>query len=388
MTQSQNHWTSDEELLERYALGRVVGEELAVLQKHLQECEECQLAVQRERRLIAGVKRFGRDELKQRLRDRILESSPASVSGHVVADASRQIGGKKAGGSQLSWQTMVSIAAVILILTGIGIYNNWFFTRPSLEGSLHQRAEETELKPKAAEIEKPSKQKKGKADVSSQQDLHGVGEKSDDAQLKDVGAGREEEASVKKRAKRNVRPVEPSGTLQGPAGAGAPGMEKRSPADEKSGTVEWTEGTLITAALDYERGDAKGAAPSVQQPSLSKNQQKDRAQPAPRSGSGAKAQRYVQIVRLDSVTRTFELSQKPWSALPQERQTARSKRQIPTAVKVGSSVTHLTLYVDPLFDDSALANATVLPLGMDSIVIRIGNQEIGYKLRGGWAGKR
>lgn len=352
MTQPQNHWTRDEELLERYVFERIGGDELSVLEKHMQDCQECRHAVERERRLVAGVKRFGRDELKKRLRDRVIESSVTSPSAHVVPD----------GGSQLSWQTIVSIAAVILILTGIGIYNYWSFMKPATNGSLHQRAE-TELKPEAVEIEKMKEGKK--TDVSSQQSPQNAAAKSGATGLKDLDARREE----------------PAGAPLGQEGAGAAREKQRPSFDDKRGTVDWVEGTLITESQVYDFGDARGAAPAAQQLSLSKNQ-------AQRSAPETGVQRHVQMVRLDTLVQTFELAQKPRAALQGRRQAGRLPQQIPTAVTVGSSVTSLTLYVDQLFADSTLASAIVRPVSKDSIVIHIGNQEIGYKLRGGWTGRK
>ena len=339
MTQSLNHWTRDEELLERYVLGRVVGDELLTIERHLKECEECRLRVQHERGLIAGVKRFGREEMKERLRQRVLDGSPTLSTG-VIADASQRSDSPKPREIQLSWQTIVSIAAVILILTGIGIYNNWFFSKPSMEGSLHQRAEETELKPEAAGIDEPSKPKVG-ADALSQPDKRDAGEKSGGLALKDRGLGKEENVSVRKRQQRVESPVELAKALHGSAGAGGPATEKKSSFDEKSGGEEWIQGTLIAGSLRSERNDLQGMPLVERQRSALKSQQKDRTQATSRDKSESDIKHRNQVVQFDTLTQTFELSQRPLSMLAKARQSGQLPQQVPTSVKANPSTIFL-----------------------------------------------
>lgn len=102
--QTHTHWTEDEDLLARFVLGQLDAAEASALDDHLKGCAKCRDAVQAERLIVAGVRRAGRDELKQRL---------AEKSGSRTSET-------------FGWYRIAGAAAVLLVLLTVGILNRWF----------------------------------------------------------------------------------------------------------------------------------------------------------------------------------------------------------------------------------------------------------------------
>ena len=119
------HWAQDSELLERYARKQMTGEERKDLDEHLRSCQDCQSLVQQEQEFLAGIREYGRDQLKGRLKLR-LEHEPVS---HV------------------QWTRVMSAAAVIVILLGLGIYNRWLFVNERLHEEDRAKQAETQPQP-------------------------------------------------------------------------------------------------------------------------------------------------------------------------------------------------------------------------------------------------
>lgn len=103
---NNHHWTSDADLVERFVLDRLDPSERALLEGHLSMCDTCRAVVHAEEQLAAGIRRAGKNQLKDRLKNRIVMTERVHTP----------------------WVRILSAAAVIVILTGIGIYYNWFAT--------------------------------------------------------------------------------------------------------------------------------------------------------------------------------------------------------------------------------------------------------------------
>jgi len=104
MNSVSHHWTEDPVLLEQFVLGRIPAEQLVSLREHLETCNLCREAVEREKEFIGTVRAYGRDRLRLRLKERI-ERSPSRV---------------------VPWPHVLSAAAVILVIVGLGLYNRWW----------------------------------------------------------------------------------------------------------------------------------------------------------------------------------------------------------------------------------------------------------------------
>lgn len=98
------HWTSDQEKLEAFVLDRIDKKERALLVAHLEKCEECSRRVQEERELLAGIRRFGRLEMKRRLKMRL----------------------RRDRGRRFEWTQAASLAAAIVVMLGAVFAIRWF----------------------------------------------------------------------------------------------------------------------------------------------------------------------------------------------------------------------------------------------------------------------
>jgi len=116
---NQMHVTGDADALERYVLNLMTANERSQWENHLRECAGCREIVRSELMIVQGVRRAGRDALKQRLRDRLYHSP-----------------GDRVG---IPWVRIVSIAATIVLLVGIGIYGRWLYLRTPQEAGKSER---------------------------------------------------------------------------------------------------------------------------------------------------------------------------------------------------------------------------------------------------------
>jgi len=99
------HWTRDEEKLAAFVLNKIDEKEMSVLAAHLDTCDECRKRVQEERGILAGIRRFGRSEIKRKLKLRLRR------------DQKRRF----------EWINAASIAAAIVIMLGGVFATRWFF---------------------------------------------------------------------------------------------------------------------------------------------------------------------------------------------------------------------------------------------------------------------
>ena len=98
------HWTADPQKLESYILHQLAEKEYELYTAHLADCGECSKRVQRERELIAGIRRYGRTEFKRRLRHR------------TRRDRERRF----------EWTQVASLAAAVLLMVGAVFAIRWF----------------------------------------------------------------------------------------------------------------------------------------------------------------------------------------------------------------------------------------------------------------------
>jgi hypothetical protein len=95
------HWTKSVENIEPYLMHRLDEVKEQEFTGHLQMCEECRLRVQKEQELIAGIRRFGRVELKHRINQRIQSK-------------------------RFEWTQVASIAAAVVLMFAAVFMIRWF----------------------------------------------------------------------------------------------------------------------------------------------------------------------------------------------------------------------------------------------------------------------
>ena len=98
------HWTIDIENIEFYLLHSLDAVKEQEFTEHLHQCEECRLRVQKERELIAGIRRFGQVEMKRRLKQ------------HMHREQGRRF----------EWTQAASIAAAVILMFTAVFAIRWF----------------------------------------------------------------------------------------------------------------------------------------------------------------------------------------------------------------------------------------------------------------------
>src|SRR3989304_7221670 len=76
-----NHWTDDEDLLERFVLDRIATKERDALEKHLEACWACKMRVENEIAMVQALRLEGRFRLKQELKRLVAGVSPVRSGG-------------------------------------------------------------------------------------------------------------------------------------------------------------------------------------------------------------------------------------------------------------------------------------------------------------------
>jgi hypothetical protein len=97
------HWTLDEEKLTAFILQKIEQKEMSHLTTHLETCSECRKRVQEERELHAGIRKYGRSEMKRKLKSRLRR------------DQRRRF----------EWINVASLAAAIVIMIGGVFVTRW-----------------------------------------------------------------------------------------------------------------------------------------------------------------------------------------------------------------------------------------------------------------------
>ncbi|MBI3787949.1 MAG: hypothetical protein HY276_06800, partial [Ignavibacteriales bacterium] len=361
------HWTADAELVERFVLNRTEPNERKTLEAHLAVCENCRRVVQSEQEFAAGVRRFGRDELKARLKQRIGETKSR----------------------QLSWAQVISVAAAIVVLVTIGIYNRWFFQKPDLITTTEQISREPEKIVAAPQEEKKENQPKPaeskdemveRKQASVPQSRGGGVTALTDAEKTKKSA--QEELRINAEHDQTGRVVTP----QSSGAAGGAGKESvlgikadNAIALQRVNVPEmWVEGVMLPDRR--EQFAAPNAAPVFGAKALKLEERQTR-------DSRLKMQSNWQVVARGENSQAITLNQMLASSVQV------FQRRIQKQANVGSIRTRLnqtpgglemTLYLDTLFGDSVFQKARVEPVNEDSLIINIGSQRIGYSIPGGW----
>jgi hypothetical protein len=329
MTDNGKHLLADDpELLERFVLETLPQADRAKLEDHLRTCEVCRKAVYAERMIAAGARRLGRDEVKDRLARRL------SLDQHAA----------------IPWRALAA-AAVIITLIGVGITSRWFAIR-----------EPSPPSPELGQVRAPVSGEDQRADAKSEYVAQSKVLKEEAASAGKGGAAkskiqnapaagapstetRDEDLAVADKALRIQTAME----------------EKKSNATGLSGasSAYWTEGTVLRQSVD----EGAGLKDALPKPSV--------------------AARVEREADARNTTAAFSISQRSAADLPRTRQALQKQTaptQVQTLVEQHNDEVHLTLYLDSLVDETALKNSTVRQVGPDSAVVRIANQQIGYRI--------
>lgn len=337
------HPRYDPEKVEGYVQGSLGRAELQAIEEHLRHCNECRRAVDDERLLAAGVRRLGRQDLKNRLARRAAEQPRAVIP----------------------WPRIVAVAATVVVVAGIGILRFWSTRDEStrhaslrdvpavsesdskVPGKKLQPAEE---KPPADAGKEQATDKRSKAKPGVLDDLSGN-------ELKHAPDPRIRKETSAAEASKDMGTIARRDAAEGMAGASTAGGV-------------WTEGTVFYAPHPLAAPAPGAADENMKQPAASGQLQKKEARSE------------VAATSVQS-SRQFVVTQQPSRNLPSRQQTMNQRRRlqaIPTyAQRLGTQL-ELTLYPDSLFTPAEIGGASIDRVGDDSIIVHLGRQSIGYRL--------
>jgi hypothetical protein len=351
---TDRHFSEDEDLLGRFVLGRLGPEERLRCDDHLRTCEICRMAVMRERTIAAGAKRLGREELRRRLRE---------ATGSVPA-------------AGLPWQQIVGIAAVVVIVIGTGVLYRWWSESSDVTShSTGPMMTEERLQKPAVSAPTEAENRPQKTDIGEHQEpslttADGRAtdvEKSAPAPLTSGGkdglaraAQTEHESGAARRDKMNREEGKDAKELL----AAAPGKQVSA---EQTQQQTWLQGVVTPRPAS--KGPALGQSPRA-------NALKGRE-------TDAVAAKKTETVA-DAAGNDYTVSQRPLSALPGSRQLGHPRGTVETLLEEQDHRSRLTLFLDSLFSEEELQQATVEVVTEDSIVVRLRDRMIGYRLPETW----
>lgn len=349
------HIADDPGRLEEFVLGRLGDIERVSVEKHSASCERCAQAIRTEQTLAAGVKSLGREVLKENLRRRLARTlAPAGIP----------------------WPRILSAAAVLAILFGVGWLNHWFLATETEPAMITEKLTETDAPVAGGATPSPTAVPRA-----------------------DRGQAEEYEASPRP-SERTAKAEHPRGGLDDRL---RPEGETPSPARNETAEIAaagarsevvtqqdlkiaaeppapaerfWLEGNSIAvpSATDAAFAGAKDDALRKRKSAAQVLAEKETNAPA---ATGTVAAQSI---------RNYRVLQRSSAALPEPRQNMQQmntpRAVVQTLVEQRPGETILTLYLDSLVDLRELRNARVDPVARDSVIVNIGNQRIGYRLPG------
>ena len=358
---SEEHFTRDEDLLERFVLDRLTEEERRHCENHLRRCETCQQAVREEQRFAAGAKRLGRDQLKGRIRNSV---------GFV-------------GRQRISWRQVAAVAAALVIVAGIGVVFRWWQVGSFGE---HQGISDltTENRPavpsvQEKKVERPSGQIAAEPQAPSP--TAGTGAKSEERHRVTS-----QDETAPRAAKENVLLNEVrSQDLGHVAGQedkrdratnqpqAQDALDKIPSKDQQILQQFWVRGTILP-----------GFAQSG--PSISKSDHLKLEKAKSGQDREVAAQRKSPTQLESALASGITVNQQRLRALPsgRQQQVDATTNMVETLVRQENGQTFLTLYLDSLLDDNDVLSASVEYAASDSVILHISDQRIIYKMPQGW----
>lgn len=317
MTMTNEHWAGDPELVERFVSGGLGQDQKKAFEAHLGGCVLCREAVDQEVKLREGIRIYARKSLKNRLRKRL----------------------SLAPGSGIPWPHILSAAALLIIIVGIGMQTGLW------------RASELSLKD---------------ADVGMIDSLQVLDDRASEPSAPAVGELSGAEPAIRDRAdeiasEESDAPPRRERTLT----THLPSRELAKSGSGSAADVVWVMGIIL---------------PEHPPAAFSRSEKKISAAAAEEREGFAMAQR--QDVGGPRIT----ASQKPLSLLPAAQQAGVLGFQgVMTALEEKQDSLHMTIYSDDQEVQSQTLHVT--PVTDDSVVVTAGKARIAVKIPASMKGK-
>jgi len=343
------------ETLEDFVLEKLPPDERASVERHVATCASCRTTLEEERQLAAGIRSSGRAALKSRLAESLVTSGQETVP----------------------WGKILSAAAVLMLITGIGLVYRWLTPVEQfpqvVESITHTQADKAPGAPPPATEPQPSRRLQEK--------------------ISPVPALTEQTAS---------------GTDQTPSGTGQSASRTKQTAsrtEQKASRSEQTasdvEGMRLKDALSEEKVTAGAETPEVafaptvhrsiwQTGQLTENPEPDQdylwlksdQQPAPHAAGAQMQKRQDLAGAVHMLPRTI-VRVSPLLELPLSGTAGRTRAgtyEIPTHITQSPDSVVFTLYTDLPLEGQALRDAQLRQVTPDSVVLTIGGRSISYRL--------
>ena len=354
------HWAEDDDLLSRFVLGRLPAEEKKKLEAHLVSCFRCREMVEKERNLVSGIRQFGREDVKARLKNRL---AAKSVSSRAL----------------VTWQRAISAAAVVVIITGVGVFSHWFSWGED-RGPASTKFLEKTTQPVSGEADSSISQ-----NIGAQSESRNAPEKSsrnkeahENTQILQFQAQQNpaEARRTKPLLDERINGVQ---NLSGATSSGAGAISLKKDLENQQDQVAtenpnaqtfWVEGRVLNEqqhSTNSFNALKKAAAPNRNTPESRQSLKAiDRQQPM------------RNILDREGIT----IRQESIQVLPSTRQTMQREDGDKVQMKVEQTDqgTNMTMYLDKLFDKTNLKNASIEQVTPDSIVIEVESRIIGFKM--------
>ena len=364
------HWSDDDEILSQFVLHQLSRAEEERLSSHLAGCEKCRQAVEKESRLITGIKLAGREQLKDRLKSRLVPKA----RGATTANTSTM------SGDHIPWIKIAGIAATVAIIISVGIYNNWFLADYRLNSptigqiTTEQPQRVPETIHRQEEAKEPAKQSEPRNEVAQRTDLPAKNQtKRSKSMLQEHRADEVRgQPSLDKEAQANA-PAESRVEAKAEAASGHLQKQENTGLADQAMTAPshtfWVTGQVLSGSSGRDLRRA---------PSLVFSQ-------APQSvDDRTKAKKDVQGIsptRGESARSPISLKQEPVSSLPPEVLTTQDRPgTIHAFVEDHDSTMQVTLFLDSLVSDSELKAAKIDIIHDDSLLLHFSGQRVGVGL--------
>ena len=357
VTDSRNiHWTADEDLVERYVMGGLSSTEVTELAKHLSDCAECREAVEAERQIVDGIRLAGRDALKRRLAQRVHDGRSSGVN----------------------WYRIAGVAAAIVFLVTIGIYNKWFLGGEAQKSDYRSERDSTaptiESKPRQPVLAEkaPTETQLADAAKSATGGKRDLGRVDTKGELKEAAPGAdkfaEQEADRSKMIARSQSDRRENGSEKKERYSGVSAIA--------AGEELWVQGEMIP---ENRRSQEAGNA-------LMKSDQVARDEAQKKKGDPAALMAQAARTRvLAAETLPLSITQRRLSDLPTSQKTIKqSSSSVQTLMQKSATGLQLTLFLDSIHTISEQAPALIKKIREDSIILEVGQQRIGYRIPSGW----
>jgi hypothetical protein len=351
------HWVENEDLLEEFVLGRLERAEMARLTAHLDECDQCRKTVSNELLLVAGIRFAGRDAVKDRLAQRIEERKSKNVG----------------------WYRMVGVAAGIVLLVTVGIYNRWFIGTET-QTEKQSRADTTEKRIEPAPLVAPQ----GQATNAEKPHVYDAKRARDqEAQTAPSVAAAVPKTAGAESGRIAGSQADKLGELKAmDAVRGGERSEKNDRAVAATAVSAiaptWVEGTVITEGDQNRPAVQELAANAKDERSVLRKGKAENFLAGKGAGAGMK----------ENVVQTFIFNQRPLTDLPSsQRRQQQNTSSVQTLLEKNSSGTNITVFLDSLLTKKEFDQTHVQTIGEDSIILNLGNRLVGYKLPPDWTGQ-